>query len=157
MRLPAPGPAKCCLCSEGEAEPERGRLYRKDWAMPGSAWSWWRHPSHLATSFSPRSCKGCGPCSPSFPPTSIWRERLRSGRWKKIPAEDALGELVKWSLVDFLPSATGEGGRYKLHDLARDFADSRLEAAAREPAQQRHAEHYQEILWKANELFLQGE
>ena len=53
---------------------------------------------------------------------------------EKIPAEDALGELVKWSLVDFLPSATGEGGRYKLHDLARDFAGSRLDAADSEPA-----------------------
>ena len=51
---------------------------------------------------------------------------------EQIPAEDALGELVKWSLVDFLPSATGEGGRYRLHDLARDFAESRLEADARE-------------------------
>ncbi len=38
------------------------------------------------------------------------------------PAEEALGELVKWSLVDFLPSASGEGGRYRLHDLARVFA-----------------------------------
>jgi len=38
--------------------------------------------------------------------------------------EDALGELWKWSLVDFLPSTKGEGGRYKLHDLARDFAGS---------------------------------
>ena len=75
---------------------------------------------------------------------------------EQIPAEDALGELVKWSLVDFLPSATGEGGRYRLHDLARDFADSRLEPDARETAQERHAKHYQELLWIANELFLQG-
>ena len=72
------------------------------------------------------------------------------------PAEDALGELVKWSLVDFLPSASGEGGRYRLHDLARVFADSRLGDDAREPAQQRHAKHYQELLWKANELFFRG-
>ncbi len=70
------------------------------------------------------------------------------------PAEEALGELVKWSLVDFVPS--GEEGRYSLHDLARVFATSRLEADAREPAQQRHAKHYQELLWKANELFLRG-
>jgi tetratricopeptide (TPR) repeat protein len=75
---------------------------------------------------------------------------------EQIPAEDALGELVKWSLVDFLPSATGEGGRHRLHDLARDFADSRLEPDARETAQERHAKHYQELLWIANELFLQG-
>ncbi len=71
-------------------------------------------------------------------------------------AEDALGELVKWSLVDFLPSAIGEGGRYRLHDLARDFADSRLKAAARTHAQQKHAEHYRNVLSDANVLFNRG-
>jgi tetratricopeptide (TPR) repeat protein len=78
--------------------------------------------------------------------------------WKMepAPAEEALGELVKWSLVDFLPTAFGERGRYRLHDLARVFADSRLGADAREPAQQRYAKHYQELLWKANELFRLG-
>jgi tetratricopeptide (TPR) repeat protein len=73
------------------------------------------------------------------------------------PAEEALGELVKWILVDFLTLASGEGGRYRLHDLARVFAYSRLGADAREPAQQRHAKHYQVLLWKANELFLLGD
>ncbi len=62
-----------------------------------------------------------------------------------------LSELVPLSLVEFL-----EAGRYRLHDLARVFADSRLGADAREPAQQRHAKHYQELLWKANGLFLRG-
>jgi tetratricopeptide (TPR) repeat protein len=78
--------------------------------------------------------------------------------WEMEPdlAEEALGELVKWSLVDFLLSASGECERYHLHDLSRVFADSRLGADAREPAQQRHAKHYQELLWKANELFLLG-
>jgi len=71
-------------------------------------------------------------------------------------SEDRLGELVKWSLVDYLPSAFDEEGRYRLHDLARDFADSRLETDARELAQQRHAKHYQELLWKASDLYLQG-
>ncbi|MCX6677822.1 MAG: tetratricopeptide repeat protein [Methanothrix sp.] len=75
---------------------------------------------------------------------------------EQFPTEDALGELVKWSLVDYLPPTTDEGGRYKLHDLARDFADSRLEDAAREPAKLRHAGHYQKLLWAANEQVLQG-
>ena len=66
---------------------------------------------------------------------------------EQIPAEDALGELVKWSLVDFLPSATGEGGRYKLHDLARDFAASHIDAGVCDFAQQRHAEHYNNMLY----------
>jgi hypothetical protein len=69
-------------------------------------------------------------------------------------AEDALSELVKWSLVDFLPYATGEGGRYKLHDLARVFAESRMDAAAREPVRLRHARHYQKLLLAASELFM---
>jgi hypothetical protein len=72
------------------------------------------------------------------------------------PAEEALGELMKWSLVDFLPSASGEGGRYHLHDLARVFADSRLGADVHELAQQRHAKHYQVLLWNARDLFLLG-
>jgi len=62
-----------------------------------------------------------------------------------------LSELVTWSLAEFL-----ESGRYRLHDLARVFARSHLEADARENAQQRHAKYYQELLWKANELFLKG-
>ncbi len=75
---------------------------------------------------------------------------------EETPAEDALGELIRWSLVDFLPSATGEGGRYRLHDLARDFAGSRLDEALREPAILRHAEHYWHVLSEADEWFLQG-
>jgi tetratricopeptide (TPR) repeat protein len=62
-----------------------------------------------------------------------------------------LSELVTLSLLELL-----EAGRYRMHDLARVFADSRLEADARELAQQRHAKHYQELLWKANGLFIQG-
>lgn len=75
---------------------------------------------------------------------------------EEMPAEDALGELVKWSLVDFLPDAQGEGGRYRLHDLARDFAGSCLDDAAREPARLRHARNYQKLLWLAQRSFLQG-
>ena len=54
---------------------------------------------------------------------------------EKILAEDALGELVKWSLVDFMPSATCEGGRYKLHDLARDFTGTCLDSDSKELAE----------------------
>jgi hypothetical protein len=75
---------------------------------------------------------------------------------EKDLAEEALGELVKWSLVDFLPSVTGEGGRYKLHDLARDFAASHIDAGAYDFAQQGHAEHYKNMLSLADEIFTQG-
>ncbi len=74
---------------------------------------------------------------------------------EETPAEDALGELMKWSLVDFSPSATGEGGRYRLHDLAHDFAGSRLDEAVRERARLRHAEHYRDVLSEADQYFLQ--
>jgi tetratricopeptide (TPR) repeat protein len=72
------------------------------------------------------------------------------------PAEEALGELVKWSLVDFLTPASGEGGRYHLHDLARVFAGSRLDADACDLAQQCHAEHYKNRLSLADSIFIQG-
>ena len=56
---------------------------------------------------------------------------------------EALSDLVKWSLVDFIPS---DDFRYKLHDLARLFAESRLESDERVDAQQRHADHYLKVL-----------
>ena len=79
-----------------------------------------------------------------------------SAVWEHDSAEDALGELVKWSLIDFLPSAIGEGGRYSLHDLAHVFADSRLEAERRKPAQLRHAKYYKNILSAVDELYVKG-
>jgi tetratricopeptide (TPR) repeat protein len=80
------------------------------------------------------------------------------------PAQDALSELVKYSLLDYLPSPAGGGaggegelpGRYRLHDLARLFALSRLTEAERDIAQQRHAAHYADVFRRANQLLLQG-
>lgn len=71
-------------------------------------------------------------------------------------AEDALGELVKWSLVDFLHATTGEGGRYRMHDLSRVFVDSRQEDDTRGAARHNHAKHYQDLLRKSEVLYLQG-
>ena len=75
---------------------------------------------------------------------------------KEMPTEDALGELISWSLVDFLPSVKGEGGRFKLHDLARDFSSSRLDIADSEPSNLRHARHFMKVLSNADKLFNQG-
>ncbi len=75
---------------------------------------------------------------------------------EEMPAEDALGELIRWSLVEFSPSATGEGGRYRLHDLARDFAGSKLYDYSRETARLRHARYYLNILRKAEESIQEG-
>ena len=63
-----------------------------------------------------------------------------------------LSELLRWSLVEF-PRPEGEG-RYHLHDLVRLFAVS-LQDRDKE-LNLRHATYYQELLWKANRLFLQG-
>ncbi len=78
--------------------------------------------------------------------------------WKMEPdaTEEALGDLVKWSLVEFLPSTEGEGGRYKLHDLARDFARSRPDSRVFAVAAQHHAEYYCSVLSAADQIFMQG-
>ena len=66
-------------------------------------------------------------------------------------AQDALSELVKWSIVEFADD------RYRLHDLARLFAAARLNKAGIDLAQQRHAIHYQFIARYADiNLYLQG-
>jgi tetratricopeptide (TPR) repeat protein len=66
--------------------------------------------------------------------------------------DEALGKLVTSSLLDWEERL----GRYRLHDLARSFAELRLAVAERATACRRHAEHYLEILAQADELYLQG-
>ena len=103
------------------------------------------------------------------------------------PAQDALSELVKFSLLDYSPhslldfaphpgplpsgeresppspSGRGDGGegehlgRYRLHDLARLYVDSRMTESERYEAQQHHAEHYATMISVATELYLQGD
>ncbi|MDW8328255.1 MAG: hypothetical protein RMK99_16975, partial [Anaerolineales bacterium] len=65
-------------------------------------------------------------------------------------AQDALGELVRVSMLDF------RAGRYGLHDLSRDFARAQCSAEEMAQAQLRHAEHYKGVLSAADELYLQG-
>lgn len=73
------------------------------------------------------------------------------------PSAEALGDLVKWSLVIFIPSADSkEEGRYRLHDLARIFADSRLDSSLRADAQYRHSRHYLKVLTEAENLYVRG-
>jgi tetratricopeptide (TPR) repeat protein len=67
-------------------------------------------------------------------------------------ARDALGELLAFSLVEWNETA----GRYRLHDLARVFAESRLNEAERDGGQRLHARHYQEVLSAADDLYLRG-
>jgi tetratricopeptide (TPR) repeat protein len=67
-------------------------------------------------------------------------------------ASEALGDLVRSSLVEW----EEKDERYRLHDLARSFADRHLAETERETAQRRHAEYFLELLWTAKGLYKQG-
>ena len=67
-------------------------------------------------------------------------------------AQDGLSELLCYSLVEWDPQAE----RYRLHDLARVFAGSRLGEAERASGRERHAEHYQTVCGAANALYERG-
>ncbi|HYO63996.1 MAG TPA: tetratricopeptide repeat protein [Pyrinomonadaceae bacterium] len=67
-------------------------------------------------------------------------------------AHDALGHLLKYSLLDW----DEEIARYRLHDLARLFADDRLGESDRYTAQKLHAGHYLAVCWAADALYKQG-
>ena len=73
------------------------------------------------------------------------------------PSSEALSDLVKWSLVDFIPLLDSEDGRYRLHDLARLFAESRLEPGELVDAQKKHARYYLKMLSQAEKLFEKGD
>src|SRR5262249_47891775 len=61
-----------------------------------------------------------------------------------------LSELVRRSLALYEEKT----GRYRLHDLARLFAGSRLSEAEREEDGRRHAAHYRMVLAGAHDLYL---
>ena len=71
-------------------------------------------------------------------------------------SSDALSDLVCWSLLDYVPTAGSEDGRYKLHDLARLFAESYLQGAELADAKQKHANHYSKVLSKASSFYDKG-
>ncbi len=68
------------------------------------------------------------------------------------PAQEALSELTRCSLIEWGKKEE----RYRLHDLARQFAEQKSEATERETVQQRHAQHYLKVLWEADQLYKQG-
>ena len=72
---------------------------------------------------------------------------------RKENAQEALGRLLAYSLVDFNPATN----RYALHDLVRLFADTRLVPPEREVAQARHATYYhRDVLLVADQLYKRG-
>jgi len=74
--------------------------------------------------------------------------------WAAKPdaAKDALSALVASSMVEWNETSH----RYRLHDLARDCADSRMSDDERAAAQRRHAVHYENVLRAATESYKQG-
>jgi tetratricopeptide (TPR) repeat protein len=75
--------------------------------------------------------------------------------WGMAPekAQDALGELVRYSLAEWDESVL----RYRLHDLVRLFADTRLGEDERDVARGRHSAHYLNVLRAANYLYGRSE
>jgi tetratricopeptide (TPR) repeat protein len=63
-----------------------------------------------------------------------------------------LGELMATSLVEWNETS----GRYRLHDLARLFADAKLSAEERALGQKRFALHYQDVLAAADKFYRKG-
>ncbi|HKX32796.1 MAG TPA: tetratricopeptide repeat protein [Blastocatellia bacterium] len=67
-------------------------------------------------------------------------------------AREELGNLLAFSLVEWNEATH----RYRLPDLTRVFAESRMSDTEREVSRRRHAAHYQRILISANALYLQS-
>jgi tetratricopeptide (TPR) repeat protein len=67
-------------------------------------------------------------------------------------SQAALGKLLTSSLLEWEEGLR----RYRLHDLARNFAVRQLERPQKTAARRRHAAHFIEQLRRANELFLRG-
>jgi tetratricopeptide (TPR) repeat protein len=68
------------------------------------------------------------------------------------PEHKHLSELLRRNLVRY----NGETKRYSLHDLARLFADSRLNDDERYATHMRHAAYYFTVLRKCNAFYLKG-
>ncbi len=71
------------------------------------------------------------------------------------PGHRQLSDLVRRSLVSYTP-ATGKEGLYRLDNLARAYAATRVSPTARAEAARRHARHYAGVLRTANDLYLRG-
>lgn len=76
---------------------------------------------------------------------AIWNE-------EEVHAQDILGELIATSMVEWNETTR----RYGLHDLARLFAESRLESGERARIERLHATHYQTVLARAGDRYFEG-
>ncbi len=84
---------------------------------------------------------------------AVWRLGTRASSAPNADkANEALAELIRYSLVDY----DAQSDRYELHDLARLFADSRMEEQERHATQASHAQHFRGVLAEADNLYLAG-
>ena len=74
--------------------------------------------------------------------------------WEVEPdqAKYMLGELMAASLVEWNETSD----RYRLHDLARLFADAKLSSEERAVSQMRFAMHYRNMLAAARDRYMEG-
>jgi len=87
-----------------------------------------------------------------FPDTFEFNAAAAIWERESDAAKDALGDLFRYSLVEWNPVTS----RYRLHDLTRDFTSLQLDESTRMKAQGRHAAHYKDVLAAANEKYKSG-
>jgi tetratricopeptide (TPR) repeat protein len=93
---------------------------------------------------------------------AVWGkfDGVESEEAAQAAVEDRMTVLVNASLLDWDDAKR----RYRLHDLAREFARAKMFAlsagsgrsAEQDAAGRRHAEHYMQVLSAANDLYLTG-
>lgn len=76
---------------------------------------------------------------------TVWEEKEDSAR-------DAMQALGNTSLVEWNET----NGRFRLHDLVRQFCDGKLSETERTDAKLRYAGHYRNVASAADELYLMG-
>lgn len=106
-------------------------------AQPDGLQRWWRQLAVFPATFDDAAA------------AAVWQ---MASEGKVDDATGVLAELIRYSLVDY--DAASE--RYELHDLARVFADSRMEEEEHAAAQLRHAQHFCGVLAEAGKLYLAG-
>ncbi|HKY42977.1 MAG TPA: tetratricopeptide repeat protein [Pyrinomonadaceae bacterium] len=87
-----------------------------------------------------------------FPDTFAFYSAAAVWEVDENEAQDTLGELIAASLVEWDETS----GRCRLHDLARLFADAKLDTEERDVAQKRFAIHCMDLLASANKFYSEG-
>ncbi len=87
-----------------------------------------------------------------FPDTFEYNAAAAIWECEPEAAKDALSELLRYSLIEWNSTT----GRYRLHDLARDFTRLQLDGSTRMAAQGRHAAYYRDVLAAADQKYQSG-